>query len=171
AAAAFDEPAVLAALAEAVARPPLDPRLSVRWGTGQAVSVEVLAAEDGRPVNRLALTLGLDGEERPLEQTAPGRYAASLPAGPLPGVARLQLNGATLTQRAVAGRYPAEFEAIGNDADAAAAIATRTGGGVARLGERLTLPTRPTNVPLTLPLVVLGAALAAAGAVAIRRGL
>ena len=66
---------------------------------------------------------------------------------------------------AVAGRFPPEFDAVGNDRRAMRELAERTGGAVVEPSQTgpLRLPPGTRDVPLTSPLAVAAATLIALG--------
>ncbi|HWP39942.1 MAG TPA: hypothetical protein VNL70_03370, partial [Tepidisphaeraceae bacterium] len=131
-------PDELLAVSALVEHPPRDPRFSVTWNTDSRLSVNVDAFADGTFLNGLDLKLDLLDPTRldssittvSLLQVAPGRYSIDLPAPPSAVLARLQLDGHVLDRRAVAGRYPPEFDALGNDHQAMQHLAESTGGQV-----------------------------------------
>ena len=63
-------------------------------------------------------------------QTAPGRYELSLAAPTTPTFASIHHGKQVLDRISLPGRYPAEFEAIGNDTEAMHKLAESTGGAV-----------------------------------------
>ncbi|MGB7158580.1 MAG: hypothetical protein WBD40_10975, partial [Tepidisphaeraceae bacterium] len=129
---------VLAALSQ---RPPRDPRLRVTWRSGPKLVVEIDASDGATLLNGLSPTLSLftptgEAQTHAVPQTGPGRYTLALDAPRSPRLATIGESGRILDRFAVAGRYPAEFDAIGNDREAMAALATRTGGRVIEPGDR-----------------------------------
>ena len=125
---------VLAAAARWVLRAPNDPRFDgqVRRD-GNLLHVAVTAAKDGVPINRLDLTAavasGPDVRTAPAEQTAPGRYEATLacPADAAAAVA-VRLDAAVVWRAPVVAMCAPEFRAIGLDRRATRDLAGRTGG-------------------------------------------
>jgi hypothetical protein len=119
-------------LASLIAEKPRDPRFSVQLETGGRLHVTVDAAEAGRFLNDLAITLELAGDgpthEATLEQTAPGRYETSVDSSRESRIATLRIGGETIDRFAVAGRYPPEFDAVGNDHAAMGKLAQDSGG-------------------------------------------
>ena len=119
-------------LASLIAEKPLDPRFSVQLETGGRLHITVDAAEAGRFLNDLAITLELVGNgpkhEAALEQTAPGRYETSVDSPRESQIATLRIGNETIDRFAVAGRYPPEFDAVGNDHAAMAKLAQDSGG-------------------------------------------
>jgi len=118
--------------------PPRDPRYSVTWKNDSSLAVSVDAFHDGTFLNGLDLKLDLLDPARAdgsittltLPQIAPGRYSIDMPAPRSALLARLRLDGRTLDRRAIAERYPPEFDALGNDHQAMQRLAERTGGKV-----------------------------------------
>ena len=167
------DPATLARLAERVAAAPHDPRFTVTWDEDAHLRVSVDAVDHGRFLNGLPVTLVV-GEGRPMAvpQTAPGEYAANVAAPPRPALGIVRADGRVVDRFAVPGRYPPEFDVIGNDRPALAALADRTGGRVVEPTETapLTFPGPPRRTPLGPPLAAAGAAAVAAGLVRWRRG-
>jgi hypothetical protein len=164
------------ALAQGVQSPPRDPRLTVTWRTGRRLVVELDAADATAPVNGLSPTLVLttpagSSETLAVPQTAPGRYVLSIPAPRSSGLATLRESGRVVDRFAVAGRYPPEFDGIGNDRAALSSLARRTGGRVIQPGERdrLVLPDRADGTPVAPLLATVGAVLVGAG-LAVWRG-
>jgi len=119
-------------LASLIAEKPRDPRFSVQLETGVRLHVTVDAAEAGRFLNDLAITLELAGDdgkhETALEQTAPGRYETSVDSSRESRIATLRIAGETIDRFAVAGRYAPEFDAVGNDHAAMEKLAQDSGG-------------------------------------------
>jgi hypothetical protein len=169
---AFQPPAEhVEALAVLVQNPPRDPRIKITWRTGRRLVVDI----DAGTINGLSPTLALTAlggvtTPQPVPQTAPGRYVLSLPAPRESSYATVFESGRVIDRFAVAGRYPAEFDGVGNDRAALAALAQRTGGRVIEPAERksLHLPTPTGSTPLSPYFAAAGAALAALGLVAWR---
>lgn len=138
AAAAFDARVLINQLIPLVGQAPKDPRFRVTWTTGPRLRVMLDAAENTNPLNRVSARLQLNDastmsaapETISLDQSAPGRYEASIPAPRKPMLASLTVDGRTIDRIAVAGRYAPEFDAIGNDHDAIEQLARQTGGGI-----------------------------------------
>jgi hypothetical protein len=122
----------IVSLASLIAEKPLDPRFSVQVETGGRLHVTVDAADAGKFLNDLAITLELLGngpnQEAALEQTAPGRYETSADSSRESRIATLRIGNETIARFAVAGRYPPEFDAVGNDHAAMAKLADNSGG-------------------------------------------
>jgi hypothetical protein len=162
------DPALLAALAERVATEPREPRFAITWEAGPALRVSVDAVDAGRYLNGVAMTVQLDdAAPRVVEQTGPGSYAASLQTPTRPAIATVRAAGRVIGRFAVAGRYPAEFDAVGTDRAALQRLAERSGGRVVEPTETaaLTFPGPPRRTPLTSPLAAGGAVAVAAGLV------
>jgi len=127
----------LAAMAGLIARPPRDPRFTVTWEAGAKLGVRVDAAEGGKYLNDLKLTRevagevpGVTGAGVAIGQTGPGRYEIRLPAPRERSFATVRMGGTVIDRIAVAGRYAAEFDAVGNDYETLGKLARRTGGKV-----------------------------------------
>ena len=138
--AAFSFPANTAeieSLTKLIAQPPRDPRFQVSWTQGPILHVRVDAADGKENLNNEALSLRLvDDATNPkpfvvqIPQTAPGRYEFSLPAPSNPTFASIQRGRQLLDRISLPGRYPAEFDAVGNDNEAMQKLASSTGGAV-----------------------------------------
>jgi hypothetical protein len=133
--------------------------------------VTVDARQDGAHVNNLELTLAvfsprLARAAHPIPQTAPGRYELTIEASPQPRLAIVQLDRHLLDRRALPGRYPREFDAIGNNMETLVELAKRTGGEVIEPGR-----TSPIDFPRPPDRVALGEWFAAAGAAFVAAGL
>jgi hypothetical protein len=119
-------------LASLIAEKPRDPRFSVQLETGGRLHVTVDAADAGQFLNNLAITLELAGNagkrQAALDQTAPGRYQTSVDSPRESEIATLRNAGETIDRFAVAGRYPPEFDAVGNDHVAMRKLAQDSGG-------------------------------------------
>ena len=160
-------------LAGRVAAPPRDPRFDVAWSAGPQLRVTVRAADASRFLNGLAVTLDVD-DGRPrvtVPQTAPGAYAVAVPEPRRPAVATVRVGGTVVERFAVAGRYAAEFEAVGVDRTALAALADLTGGTMVEPSSTgpLRFPGPVRRTPLAPPLAVGGAVAISAGLVWWRR--
>ena len=174
AAAAFASPlpAELEALLHAVARPPRDPRLRVTWDPGDPLRVTVDAVEGDRYLNGLDLSLELtqasraDARAAPVRipQTGPGRYELAIDSPRESALATVRQGRRAVDRAAVAGRYPPEFGAIGNDRAAMRELARRGGGAVIEpsFAGPLDLAGPRRDVPLSAPLAAAGAACVAA---------
>lgn len=115
-----------------IAQKPRDPRFSVRWETAGRLHVSVDAAESGKFLNDLPIALELSDDAgkstTQLEQTAPGRYEATVGSPRTPQIATLRTHDEIIDRTLIPARYPREFDAVGNDHAAMAALADRTGG-------------------------------------------
>ena len=162
------------AIAALVASPPRDPRFTVTWDAARVVRVTVDAVDGGRFMNGLDVVLqwidpsgvAEQFESRPIPQVGPGRYEIELPASRTPRLASVRLGDRIIAQRAIAGRYAPEFDAIGTDRAALRALAERTGG-------RVIEPTDTSPIQFTWPRrrVNLSSILAATGALLVAAGL
>lgn len=162
---------VVEAVAKLVERPPRDPRFKVSWDANSTVRVTVDAVDGKSYLNgeRFVLETSEHGgtwSSQPLQQTAPGRYEASIAAPPRGAIARVRYDGAMLDAIAVPERYPAEFDAIGNDRAALTDLARRTGGVVIEPGV-----TRKLDIPAPRRVVPAVSFLALAGAIFVLAGL
>jgi hypothetical protein len=128
------DPSQIESLAAMIAQKPRDPRFSVQWNTGGQPGVTVDAAQSGRFLNDLQISLRLENDAGkqiiPLKQIAPGRYQAQFDSQRTPRIATLQTGSETIDRTSIPGRYPPEFDAVGNDHDAMEALADQTGGRV-----------------------------------------
>jgi hypothetical protein len=142
AAVAFRPPdAHVKALAARVQSPPRDPRLNVIWRTGRRLIVDLDAVDGAAPINGLSPILVLSTpagatETVLLPQTGPGRYVLNLPAPRSSVLATIRESDRIIDRFAVAGRYPEEFDGVGNDRDALSSLARRTGGRVVEPADR-----------------------------------
>jgi hypothetical protein len=169
-------------LVRLAARPPHDPRLRVTWDAGEKLRVVVEALDrsagaGAEYLNGHQLTLELSdlagGSESAaprtlaVNQSAPGRYEASIDAPAAPSLATLRQRGRAVERYAVAGHYPAEFERVGNDRRAMRELAGRTGGSVIEPSQQSppNLPAPQRGADLTPWLAAAGAALLAAALV------
>jgi hypothetical protein len=159
------------ALAALVQNPPRDPRIKVTWRTGRHLVVDM----DTGTINGLSPTLALTTvggttTSHAIPQTGPGRYMLSLTAPRESSYVTVFESGRVLDRFAVAGRYPAEFDGIGNDRIALASLAGRTGGKLIEPAARgpLQLPAPAGGTPLGAYFAAAGAALIAFGLVAWR---
>jgi hypothetical protein len=126
------------ALVNLVQRPPRDPRFAVSYQIGPALQISVTAADGQQPLNEQRLTLALSDlssaaprlTNYSVPQTAPGHYEAAAAAPRLPALATVRVGQTVIDRFAVAGRYPAEFDGIGNNRDTMQALASATGGRV-----------------------------------------
>jgi hypothetical protein len=158
----------LDAMVRLMARAPRDPRFRVTWNTGAMTRVTVDAIA-GSYLNGAAIDQDLvdaaDGGARQhvhVPQTGPGRYSVAVPGPYRPAFATVRHDGAAIDRVALAGRYPAEFDALGTDFDALHHLADATGGAVIEASQ-----SRPIDLPRETRRVSLGSWLAAAGALAL----
>jgi len=184
-AAAFTpSPALVDALVDRVAAPPRDPRFRVTHHAGRELRVTLDAIDKragagagagsnpGGYMNHLAPRLEFSGDATrssdaiAMPQTAPGRYEVTLPASPVGAFATVRVQGRVVERFVVAGRYPPEFEAIGNDRSAMEALARASGGGVIEPAH-----TSPIDFRWPTRAILLSAYLAAAGGALIVGGL
>jgi hypothetical protein len=174
AAAAFDPaPAQVAVLGKLIERAPRDPRFHVTCDAGERLVITVDAVDGDKPLNDEPLSLELKDLSTPaapavskaVPQTGPGLYEIYAPAPRSPALATLRDRGKIIAQSAIAGRYAAEFENLGNNHDLMARLARQSGGQVIAPDQTSPInvhwPLRP--VPLTSPLAIAGAALIALG--------
>lgn len=125
---AFAAPtADVAKLADALARPPTDPRWRIDWKTGPKLDLSIQSTGDPF-INDANLQLHLGDAILPIPQTGPGRYRLTLDAPRRPTLAAVTMDGTVLDRRALAGMYAPEFAAIGNNLDNLGELAARSGG-------------------------------------------
>jgi hypothetical protein len=159
-------------VATTVAAPPADPRMTVTIDAGPMLRITVDAVNGQNYLNGMHATATV-GESKPVAvpQTGAGEYAASVPAPREPSIVTVFSDGRVIGRAAVAGRYPPEFDGIGDDRAALQALASRTGGRVIEPGPASPIafhwPTR--TVPLFTPLVVVGLVAVGAGLFCWRR--
>jgi hypothetical protein len=119
-------------IASLIAQKPRDPRFSVRWETTGRLHVVVDAADSGKFLNDLAITLELPDDAgkktTPMQQSAPGRYEAVMASSRDSRIATLRTGDEIIDRVCIPGRYPPEFDAVGNDHAAMATLADRSGG-------------------------------------------
>ena len=160
------------AFADSIAGAPRDPRFRVTWESGRQLRAKVDAMDGKTFLNGENLTLELRSAEgsfatqtQAIEQSGPGQYEISLSAPRAAAFATVSRAGQVLDRIAVAGRYPPEFDAIGNDHDAMHELARRTGGQVIDLRQSKPIdfhwPRR--DVPISSWLAAVGALLIALG--------
>ena len=161
----------LAAIVARLDRPPVDPRFRTTFDEA-AGNVCVEATDERGPMNGLALRLRRGDREAVFTQTGPGTYAAPLDRQPDPSVAIITQDNQVIARAALAGRYAAEFDRVGNDRKALLALADGTGGRLIDASETqpLMFPVRWRSVSLTPALAGLAAVLAVAAVLFIRRG-
>jgi hypothetical protein len=124
-------------LATLVTQLPRDPRFTVTWQIGANLGVSVDAVDGKTYLNDLPVSLRLiptsptgSRQEEDVPQVEPGRYALQVSSFREPLFAEVAVRGRVIDRIVVAGRYPPEFEAIGNDHAAMRTLAERTGGEV-----------------------------------------
>ncbi len=133
------------AMADLVAGAPVDPRFSITCDAGSELRVWLDAAGPEGFINDLAAEVrlvaaeaaggtggpvGADDRVLPMRQTGPGHYEMATTAGREAVLAIVTVNGEVAGRIPVAGRYAREFDAVGNDEQAMADLASATGGGV-----------------------------------------
>ena len=107
-------PEFIATLADDLAASP--PAAEVTWRDGEALAVTVAADAE-------RVELVRDGVTIPAARVGPETWRASIDGGREPAVAVVAVDGEATDRRATAGRYDAEFEAVGNDKPALLALA------------------------------------------------
>jgi hypothetical protein len=126
------DPNQIKSLASLIARKPRDPRFSVRWETGSKLHVIADAVDSGKFLNYLPVSVEFvsDAEKHsiPLQPTAPGRYELTVDSPRASQIATLRMNSEILDQFPIAGRYPPEFDAVGNNHAAMQKLADQTHG-------------------------------------------
>jgi len=157
------------AMAKLVERKPRDPRFRVTWEAGAKVHVIVDAVEEGKFLNDVKVGVelldqgssGASAEVTALTQTGPGKYEAWVDAPRSPRLATVRAEGRVLERFEVAGRYAAEFEAVGNDHAAMEELAQRSGGRVIGVGEdqEIKIEWPGERVPLSAEFGIAGAGL------------
>jgi hypothetical protein len=178
---ALDAPAsAIEPLIASLERAPADPRFRVTWKSDAKVSIDVQARDGQNYLNAqtitLELTRGFESDGSPVKfaisQTAPGGYELSIDAPRLPAFATVRAGGAVIARFAVAGRYPLEFDRIGNDLAALSRLAQQTGGQLIRPGQKSPIDFRfpPRPVSLDSWLAILGAIFIAMALVRWQRG-
>lgn len=176
---AFEAPIPLVtALAERVALPPRDPRYTVTWTFGPKLIVRLDAIDGDAFMNDLKPRLEFLTGERganagwSLVQIGPGRYETAMDAPARPALGVVRLDGQMIDRRAIPGRYPAEFDAIGNNRTAMAALSKLSGGAVIEPSGRDAIDFRwkARAFPLRTWLGLIGVVLVASGLVAGKRG-
>jgi hypothetical protein len=123
-------PSLIDRAAELIASSPRDPRFAVAWDSER---VTVDAGEGGSPLNDLAIDVReIDGVGGSIlfTQTAPGRYAATVPADSSARTMVTRVAGRRIDLHVVAGAPVDEFRATGTDRAALERLAADTGGRV-----------------------------------------
>jgi hypothetical protein len=161
-------------LAEQIAQQPADPRFQVKWEAGPTLRVSVNAMDHDQYLNGQSLTLEMkdprSGSSIPqttlIPQTAPGMYELILPAPRSSVFVTVRQQSRVLRRFAIAGRYPPEFDAIGNNVPNLKTLADRTSGSVIEPGPVHPIdfrwPTRRTDLAGELSIagfVLIGSAL------------
>jgi hypothetical protein len=160
--------------AEQIAQLPADPRFKVEWDAGSKLHVTVNAIDREVYLNGQSLTFELldpSSEsttpiKMPIPQTAPGLYELTISAPRSPVFATVKERSNVLRRFAVAGRYPQEFDAIGNNRSNLKILAEQTGGAAIEPGPAKPIdfhwPTKQTELSSELAFaafVVIGSAL------------
>jgi hypothetical protein len=167
------------ALAEQVALPPRNPRFTVTWDAGADLVVTLDAYDPASGyINHLSPRLELSSDGRAdksplrLTQIGPGRYRASSPAPQQSTFASLYADGRPLDRIALPGRYPREFDSIGNNRANLEELAHRSGGEIIEPDRTTPIDFRwPLASALLTPwLAIAGAALLAGGLIRWRLG-
>ena len=167
-------------IADSVAAAPRDLRFNIHWRSVPALDVTVDAVDGGAYLNSRRLTLELldpASPDRPMSlvisQVGPGRYELHAPPPRSAVIAAVRdAQAGSLSRFAVAGRYAAEFDAIGNDHGRMADIAERSGGAVIEPADTAALPFihHRQETSLTAWLATAGAAAIAVGLIRWRNG-
>jgi hypothetical protein len=129
-------PAKIETLARQDQSIPHDPRFSVAWQEKSHLEVTVDAIDHNQYLNGQIIALqlqdstGTEHEEHIIPQTAPGRYQLSIESPRRPAIATVIDGSRDIARFALAGRYPREFDAIGNNYQNLTELARRTGGSV-----------------------------------------
>ncbi|MDP9172311.1 MAG: VWA domain-containing protein [Planctomycetota bacterium] len=125
------------ALADLMARKPRDPRFTLKWRMDRRLGVIVDAVEREKYLNDLKFSLqitpidsaGGNALSADIPQTGPGRYEISVDAPRHPAIATVLGPEEEIIDRlAVAGRYPPEFDVLGNDHEMMRHLAQQSGG-------------------------------------------
>ncbi len=184
--------AILAALVDQISLPPHDPGFKISWNTTSTLHITIDAQDNNTSLNdleiRLIPSLGTPhsgalsrvgeggGEDLDamlhIPQSAPGRYELTIPAPRIPTLFTLTHKNQIIDRRSIPGRYPAEFDHIGNNIPNLNELARRTGGRVIRPTETTPLHLAGTTrrIPLTSTLSITAAILIAAALLRLRRG-
>ena len=152
----FPVPADLAgAMADRLALHVAQAGAAVEWDDGADLAVTVTLPRIAGEVS-----LVRDGATIRAERVGPATWRARVTGARRPAVAAVVVDGRVIERRATAGRYAADFEDLGNDRAAAAALARRYGGEVvdaARVGA-WPMPTMRPRLALTAPAALASAA-------------
>jgi len=167
--AAFSFPAntdEIESLSKLIAQPPRDPRFQITWTQGPQLTVRIDATDGQKYLNNENLILQVMQRSFPIPQTAPGRYELAIDAPTQTTFATILHESRILDRISLPGRYPPEFDAIGNDERAMKELAFRTGGAVIS-------PTDNRSIQFDFPRrhLPLSSALATAAALSIALGL
>jgi hypothetical protein len=164
-------------LANQIAAKPADPRFTVEWTSASNLHIKVTAIDHDQFMNGQPIKMEiLDPQSGVIEhftipQTAPGQYELSIPSPRTSQLITLRNQTNVLKQFAIAGRYPAEFDRIGNNRDNLQALANRTGGAFISHGPvqpiQFHWPTR--QFPLTSEFAFAGFAMISVGLIRNRR--
>jgi hypothetical protein len=170
---AFEPGPSAIALADALARPPHDPRYRVSWDAAAKLAITVDAVDGTKYLNGKSVQLELSVQAETgakavsfaVPQVASGRYELLIPAPRVPTFAAVRVEGHLVDRIAVAGRYAAEFDAVGNDHEAMEKLARQTGGAVISPKQNLPIDFHWRTRPMALApwLAIVGAALFACG--------
>jgi hypothetical protein len=152
--------------AKQIAASPRDPRFKVTWDAGASLRITVDAIDGKEYLNGESISLEMGGVTSSLPQIAPGQYQISLPAPRSSQIVTVRNQNRVLERFAVAGRYPPEFDAIGNDVKNLKMLADRTGGSVIQPG-----PVHPIDFRWPVRPTPLSSQLAFAGFIAIATGM
>jgi hypothetical protein len=166
---------VVSILARGVAAQVRDPRFTVKWTGESTLHLSVDAIDHGVFLNDQAMWAQVSGANKQkvlLEQTAPGRYEVSIGRDRSSEIVTIRLGDRMIERFAVAGRYAAEFERIGNDRGKLKLLADRSGGRVIEPGQREPIKFHRAARKISLDLWAgLGGALGlAVGAILWKRG-
>lgn len=131
------------------ARTPADPRFSFAV-SDTADELTLTAIDNDGLMNGLTVTAERAGSVLLFTQAAPGRYRAALERSADASLATVKVDDAVVARLAVPGRYAKEFDVIGNDRPALAALAKRSGGAVIEAGDNRPIQFPRLNRPLLL---------------------
>ena len=140
------------AMADLVAGSPADPRLSITCDAGAELRVRLDARSPDGFMDGLSAEVRLVGSGAngvgdrtvAMRQVGPGRYEIVTAAPREPVLAVVIVGGQVAGRIPIAGRYAAEFEAVGNDLDAMKDLSSATGG-------RVVMPDETGRIDLKLP--------------------
>jgi hypothetical protein len=171
------DPVHVQSAAEQIAVAPDDPRFTVTWNARGKLTVCVNAIDHDQFMNGHSIQLDLfdpqsaRAQQIPLLQTAPGHYEITIAAPRTTQLITVRDRNITLKRFAIAGRYPPEFDTIGNDRANLQALADRTGGHVINPGpaQPIHFNWPPRQTELTSEFAIAGFAMIAGGLVWNRR--